>query len=187
MIADVAGHHLGAALTMASVRSIVRAEMLYGQYPIGTVMEYLNAQLYADLARAEQFVSAILVQYDAAARRLQYCIAGHPAPLLLRNGRLRELSSDSGGVLGLTAHDTFPAIEHPLQKNDLLFFYTDGLVGVSDRRGKNFGLARLRRLLTRASSHTARQLIAQVRADIAHFAQGHPFADDVTMMAWRIK
>lgn len=186
-IADVAGHHLGAALTMASVRSIVRAEMLYGQFPIGTVMESLNAQLYPDLARAEQFVSAIVVQYDAPSRRVGYCIAGHPPPLLLRNGRVQTLNASFGGVLGVTATDAFPAAESPLLRGDVLLLYTDGLVGVRNARGRAYGESQLQRCFAQQAGRTARQCITAIQHAVTTFAKGTPFADDVTMLALRVK
>lgn len=187
IIADVSGHHLGAALTMASVRSIVRAEMLYGQFPIAVVMEYLNAQLYADVARAEQFVSAILVQYHARTRELGYCIAGHPPPLLWRRGRVHPLCASRGGVIGVTATETFPAAEAPLHAGDLLLLYTDGLVGIRNRRGIAFGEVRLRRALATHGGKPARHCVAALQHDVLHFANGTMAADDITMLAIRVK
>jgi serine phosphatase RsbU (regulator of sigma subunit) len=71
--------------------------------------------------------------------RLEYSVAGHPPPVVLRSsGSLEQLLGDSAG-LGSRASAGFTVRENRLGHGDLMVLYTEGLTGVSDRQGRRFG------------------------------------------------
>jgi len=75
--------------------------------------------------------------------RLEYSVAGHPPPIVLRStGSIEQLLGDSAG-LGSRVSAGFTVRENRLGHGDLMVLYTEGLTGVSDRQGRRFGTERL--------------------------------------------
>lgn len=188
VIADVAGHDVASALTMAGLRSGLRAEMARDGQSLGTVMERVNRQLFADLVRAERFISCLLLRYDRPARVIRYCVAGHPSPLLLkkRGPQVSTLPAADGCPLGVHARAVFTEQVVPVARGDVLVLYTDGLSGARNSGGATFGEARLRRAL-RAHRHLSPSVLpGAVHQDLRAFTGLHPFDDDVTLVAIRI-
>jgi hypothetical protein len=131
-----------------------------------TVSAYRNARrtglsLY-DTARSidkyltahhTQFASAVLAELNCATGQLQVITAGHPAPLLLRNGRMiRALPAPNALPLGLGhMSDRLPeVIEETLHPGDQLLLYTDGVIEARAEDGEMFGVERLVDFVTRA-------------------------------------
>jgi serine phosphatase RsbU (regulator of sigma subunit) len=99
------------------------------------------------------YVSAVLTELDCRTGILQFIIAGHPAPLLLRDGRtIKTLPGPTALPLGLW-HMTRngPRIDtEALHTGDKLLLYTDGVVEARTASGELFGIDRLVDFVTRA-------------------------------------
>ncbi|MDI6102685.1 PP2C family protein-serine/threonine phosphatase [Actinoplanes sp. NEAU-A12] len=181
LILDAVGHGLRAGLACAVTLAAVRAARLAG----GGLYEQARA---ADAALLEQFpdsrfATAVLAELDLGSGRLRYINAGHPAPLLLRGGRLvRELSAGRRMPLGLD-DAAVEIAEETLEPEDRLLFYTDGVTEARARDGDRFGLSRLVDLVRQ---HEAAGLPApETLRRLAHAVLDHqvgPPADDATLM-----
>ncbi len=130
----------------------------------------------------EHFVTAQLATLDVRDGTLRWINAGHPHPLLLRQGRASELQSEPALPLGLG--DVTPdAVQASLEPADALLFFTDGIVEAGSPGGERFGAERLLDLTRRALAdkqslaETVRRLVRAVRAH-----RDGPLADDATMV-----
>jgi len=123
-VGDVAGHGLGAASGMAHLRFALVAWLSVGIYDPGELVGNLN-RLSRQLAITG---TAVIAAYDPASRMLSYARGGHMAPLLTRTGRTEELPLPPGVLLGATDHARYPVVDVRLCPDDLVLFYTDGLV-----------------------------------------------------------
>jgi sigma-B regulation protein RsbU (phosphoserine phosphatase) len=109
--------------------------------------------------------------------------AGHPGAVLLRSdGRTRALRG--GGLpLGIFP-DIVPAIQElDLDPGDVLFFYTDGLIGACGSDGVYFE-DRLTDELAVLAGSPAADLVSRVRELVLEFCRGE-LRDDMTMLAVR--
>ncbi|MBI4365416.1 MAG: SpoIIE family protein phosphatase [Deltaproteobacteria bacterium] len=187
VVADVAGHNIGAALTMAGVRSILRAEISQPLLSAAAIATRLNALLFPDLVRAEQFVSMAIAQYHAADRSLRFCIAGHPPPLLYcaAHKTVSPLAG-SDGLLGIESAAGFREHRMQLHRGDVLVIYTDGLVQAKNARGTPFGLARLRRCMARRPRASATGLLGAIARAVRAHCGGRPWLDDVTCLILKV-
>jgi len=80
---------------------------------------------------------------DLASGRLRYVNAGHPPPLLIRDGKVVR-TLDGGRRLPLGVADAgVDVAEELLQPGDRLLMYTDGVTEAHDSAGNVFGLDRL--------------------------------------------
>jgi serine phosphatase RsbU (regulator of sigma subunit) len=130
---------------------------------------------------SEQFVTAVLAELELASGRLNWHCAGHPAPLLLRNGRIiKELDVNHGLPLGLGG--TPEIMEGRLEPGDRLLLFTDGVTEARSPNGQIFGLERLIQLIVQqetAAQPTPETLRRLMHAILAHAGD---LSDDATTM-----
>ncbi|MET4924070.1 PP2C family protein-serine/threonine phosphatase [Streptomyces sp. PSRA5] len=132
----------------------------------------------------ECFVTAVVVEFVGECDEVRLVNCGHPAPLLLRDGTVRELPSPEHalpiGLLGLDADPSPVHVEsHRMEPDDTLLLYTDGLIEARDEAGAFYPLAE--RVVHWATRPPAAMLDA-IRADLRRFAR---LDDDIAMVTVR--
>ncbi|WP_079127691.1 PP2C family protein-serine/threonine phosphatase [Streptomyces sp. TP-A0874] len=129
MIGDVSGHGPDEAALGVELRIAWRALTfagLCGDQLLRTLQQVLENE------RADEEIFATLCTVDIApdGRRAGLCLAGHPAPLVARDGRQPLLMpyEDGGPALGLLPQARWPRQEVELGSSWSLMMYTDGLI-----------------------------------------------------------
>jgi serine phosphatase RsbU (regulator of sigma subunit) len=126
-VGDVCGSGPKAAVTMATLRNVVRALTLV-TLDLADLMSY--ADTFLRTYDPECFATAFFGLYDPITRELQSVLCGHPTPLLrVGPDALEELGGDVYPPLGLL--DLGPRVSIARQKmpfGALLFCYTDGII-----------------------------------------------------------
>jgi serine phosphatase RsbU (regulator of sigma subunit) len=180
-IVDAMGHGLTAtwpaAVSIGSIRhSRRRGVGLEGAYAAATGA--LESHFSGDI-----FVTAQLGEVDLTTGRLRWVNAGHPPPVLVRNGKVvGPLSLRPSLPLGLGGEVTEIG-EFSLQPWDRLVFFTDGVIEGRGRRGEPFGEERLADVLSRetlAGRGPAETMRRVAHAVLAHHA--HSLEDDFTLL-----
>ena len=140
VVGDVAGHGLDAVATMAQLRFTAKGMASTGSSLTGALAR-LN-QLLLQSRDGQITATMVLARYDPVARVLAWAQAGHPPPLLVRDGEPHYLDRPVGMLLGASAAPLYEPAELVLRPGDRLLLYTDGLM---ERRGEGLdaGLARL--------------------------------------------
>ncbi|MCX4585827.1 PP2C family protein-serine/threonine phosphatase [Streptomyces sp. NBC_01481] len=123
-VGDLTGHGVTATSAMAMLLGALRGMAVAGIRP-GPLMAHLNQLLETSVQPA--LGSAVCCRYDPASRTLSWAQAGHPAPLLFRNGTGRALTPPDGVLLGATSGAEYEQAEVRLLPGDLLILHTDGL------------------------------------------------------------
>jgi len=123
-IGDVTGHGLDAAALMVRARETLRATLDLEPDRPGIALQRADALLGA--IAADVSVTAIVGVIDVGRATFTYACAGHPPPILVRDG---EAASLAGGGVPLGLEAGLPFAEHvlALQRGDALALYTDGL------------------------------------------------------------
>lgn len=124
-VGDLTGHGVAVASGMATLLGAVRGMAMAGTEP-ARLLALLNQLLDATVQPA--LGSAVCCRYRPETRTLVWAQAGHPAPLLYRNGTGRVLNAPDGVLLGATTGAAYGQAEVTLEPGDLLVLYTDGLV-----------------------------------------------------------
>jgi serine phosphatase RsbU (regulator of sigma subunit) len=140
VVGDVAGHGIDAVAAMALLRFTAKGMVITGSSLTGA-LDRLNTLLLHS-RDTHGTATMVLARYSPAERVLAWAQAGHPPPLLLRDGQVRYLDRPGGMLLGASADPVFEEARCPLEPGDRLVLYTDGLV---ERPGEGIdkGLARL--------------------------------------------
>ncbi|MGW1010272.1 PP2C family protein-serine/threonine phosphatase [Streptomyces termitum] len=177
-IGDAAGHGLDAVARMSQQRHAVAGLAQTGA-AAGEITTWLNELVCSDPV---QQTATVVVGHIDETRALHWADAGHPAPLLLREGRAEPLRTGGRGpLLGALPGYAYETATTPLRAGDLLLLYTDGVV---ERRGEDVteGIERLTGLVARFAGAEPRELIDAILADPDQ--SGHE--DDACMLAVRL-
>ncbi|PPS68053.1 MULTISPECIES: PP2C family protein-serine/threonine phosphatase [Streptomyces] len=124
-VGDLTGQGVGVTSNMTMLLGAVRGMAMAGAQP-GPLLAWLNQLLDATVQPA--LGSAVCCRYRPATRTLVWAQAGHPAPLLFRDGTGRVLNAPDGVLLGATSGAVYGQTEETLEVGDLLLLHTDGLV-----------------------------------------------------------
>jgi serine phosphatase RsbU (regulator of sigma subunit) len=186
VIADVAGKSIPAALLMATLQASLRTIAGEGASLADLVMR-LNRYSCAHSLDGRRFTTAVLAEYEPAARRLSYVNAGHNAPILRRaNGDMEKL--DIGGVpLGIQSAAAYETSAKDLRPGDALIFFTDGVVEAFDESGQEFGDARWLGAIRELPEVSAQESLQFLMTRVDAFVGATRQSDDITCMIFRAK
>jgi len=189
VIGDVAGHGPDEAALGATLRTAWRTIVLSDTEP-GAILPLLERVLVPERARSEVFVTLCQVVVSADRRRAQIYLAGHLAPLLLRETSTEIRPTARGRALGIPVSGGWTPQEVDLGERWALMLYTDGLVeatvagrreGADVRaRPERVGVEGLRSAVDAALEHGTEGVVERVlhRGRDLH---GGPLADDAAL------
>jgi sigma-B regulation protein RsbU (phosphoserine phosphatase) len=186
MIGDVSGKGVRAAMGMAAARSLMRSVARRGHGP-SRVMRDSNMRLHRDLGR-QLLVTLVYGVIDGENRNFQYCNAGHNPPLHIKpSGKWRALKT-GGLLMGVFDRQNYKSEMVNLERGDLLFLYTDGLVEAHTAHPDRleFGEGRLIDLLLRNRHQKANALVDTVLGHIKEFSAGAHQHDDLSLIVIKV-
>ncbi|MGP3750255.1 PP2C family protein-serine/threonine phosphatase [Streptomyces sp. IBSNAI001] len=128
-VGDLTGHGIPATSAMAMLLGALRGMAVAGIGP-GPVMGHLNRLIEASAQPA--LGSAVCCRFDPTTGTLVWAQAGHPAPLLFRDGVGRPLPAPDGVLLGAASGVTYEQDRVDLLAGDVLVLHTGGLTGTND-------------------------------------------------------
>jgi hypothetical protein len=180
-IVDAMGHGLEASrmatLAITSYRHSRRRGL--GLLDTFTAMDELVASQFG----MEKFVTGQLGLLDLPTGRLAWLNAGHPKPMLLRDGMVSDLGEcETALPIGL-GDIPRAAAEVSLRPGDAVLFLTDGVIEARSPDGHQFGRTRLSRLWVEAAA--AGDVPAEVMRRLCHAVLDHQrgqLQDDATLM-----
>jgi serine phosphatase RsbU (regulator of sigma subunit) len=153
IILDAVGHDLDSSLVsvlaLGAYRNCRRSEG-------GDLLAAADA---IDRAISQQlgdgrFATGQMAILDTTKGKLRWLNAGHPPPMLFRNGRVMDLLScpprPPFGLGDLQPDRTTEIAEEQLEPGDAVLFYSDGVIEARRAGGEDFGTSRLQEFL-----HTA--------------------------------
>jgi phosphoserine phosphatase RsbU/P len=189
-IADVSGKGVPASLIMAICRSVLRSQAVGNPSP-ADVLQKVNRQLYPDI-KEDMFISMAYLVLDHARNSVTLARAGHDAPLLFkRDSQSITPLKTPGMVVGIDSGDVFDRLTVdvgvPLEPDDCILLYTDGITEALDSEGNEFGLERTIAAMRASAKDSAQAMIARLIDDLRNFVGSTPQNDDITLIAIRKK
>ena len=183
-VADVVGKGLPAALTMASIRSALRAHAANGR-DVDITVTAVNRHMHRDTLVGE-FATLVYGVFSEDGKSLTYCNAGHDPPLLLRDGRFTTLTA-GGMVIGILPEECFTRETVTLRQGDVLVIVTDGVTEALNFADEAYGRERLRESIRKHASLDAQQLAQQVQWDVRRFVGLAEQSDDITIVVIKVR
>lgn len=186
-VCDVMGHGTRSALIVSILRTLIAELARRGRNAPHFIRE-LNSEFCAMLRSLPHpfFASAAYFVADTTSRMATYALAGHPPPFYLHRsvGRVTRLNTPKpqGAALGLVPGEEYGGESARLNPGDSFLFFTDGVYEAANRRGEEFSLPRLEKLLRANVYRSSKEILDNVMAAIEQFTGDQPVADDICMV-----
>ena len=187
-IADVSGKGVPASLIMAICRSVLRAEAARNPSP-ADVLRKVNRQLYPDI-KEDMFISMAYLILGHQQDGVTLARAGHDAPLWYKRQSQTVMPVKSPGmVVGIDSGSVFDRLTVdfavPLERNDCLVLYTDGVTETLNSEGDEFGVDRMMQSVRASANDSAQAIVRRIIEDVREFTGSVPQNDDMTLIAIR--
>ena len=183
-VGDVTGHGAPAALVMMMVNTLLHTYSEMYQSPYDIVVN-TNRQLKPRI-KSSMFMTMVLLKWDHLIQKMTYVGAGHEHILIYRAKTGELESKESGGIaLGMTPDNSniVKELAIPLEKDDIVVLYTDGITEAQNNKGEMFGLERLKELVKKyAAEYGPEGINHHVALDFSQFVGETEQADDITLM-----
>ncbi len=186
-IADVTGHGVPAALLAVRLMHAMEADKdpaaagVSLRTPSSRIAE-LNRRFCGDTSGG-RFLTMILCVVDTHEGALLFSRAGHPLPIIVRNGEQVAVDDAAGLPLGILDEEQYEDVAIPLEPGDRVCLYSDGFMEQTVKGGsEQYGEARLRDLLLRGGGRTGDELVADAVESLTAWAGGRSFIDDVSLV-----
>ncbi len=184
VVGDASGNSIPAAMIMSAVRGAVRTNPV-GADGVTDLVQRMNTAL-TEITRSQSFMSLCFIVFNAADRTITYCNAGHPPPLLVRNGEALSFTSH-GLLLGVVRDAEYETSVVQLEPGDLVVCFTDGITEARSRSQQMFRSEGIADAVLHCTPGSADQVLNDVwkRVD-AHMAGGD-LGDDRTLLVLHVR
>jgi sigma-B regulation protein RsbU (phosphoserine phosphatase) len=184
-IADVSGKGVPAALLTANLQAFLKIICKHGM-SLSEATELIN-DLVTDNTMDGKFITFFWGVLDEKDLSFNYVNAGHNPPLLIRKKKIIKL--DKGGII-LGVMKTFTPYESPtipLQKEDVIVLFTDGITEAMDKNGNEFSDERLEELVLKSAHLSVSEITENIRQAVQDYAAGTVQSDDITLLVVKVK
>ncbi|MEM9248511.1 MAG: SpoIIE family protein phosphatase [Pseudomonadota bacterium] len=196
---DVSGHGVASALMTARLsgylmpttadRNVALEPGPDGQVEIlspAEVARRLNRLSLAELATDTYFTMALAeIDLESGATRLVQ--AGHPHPVIQRaDGRLEQVGT-GGAPIGLIEDVEYEDVSFVLAPGDRLVLVSDGITECEDPTGEMLDEDGLLEIISRNAPLNGPAFLEALTWDVATFAKGKDFGDDISAALYEHK
>lgn len=191
LIGDVTGHGVPASILTATAKGCLDTlrHVHGGDMQVAETMRVLDRVIH-DAGHGAFFMTATAIVLDATENALYYSAAAHPPGLLIRwteSGVKVSRLAARGNRLGDGDAAGFEAKRVRVVKDDLLVWYTDGLVDAVNDEGRQYTARQLLHVLGHLDpTSTPDQVVAKVVADLNRFRGATALQDDVTLVVGKV-
>ena len=181
IVGDVSGKGIPASLVMAVTCRLFRSVASYLDKP-EDIINSLNNSL-SDGNESNMFCTAFLGILDLKTGHLSYCNAGHNAPLFIEtNGNVSAMDVKPNLPLGLFSGFPYEGQETTIEKNTMLYLFTDGVNEAENNEMEQYSDERLVAFLKSKSDSEPKELIEATLIEVQRHAAGANQSDDITVM-----
>ncbi len=182
-IGDVSGKGVPASLFMAVTRSLFRNVSTHEPEP-HRIVEAMNNSM-SEGNEQDMFVTLFTGVLDLATGILQYCNAGHDAPLIIGQ-KVSILPCIANLPIGVLPNFSYEQQEVTLEPDNTLFLFTDGLNEAENINHDQFGDERIMQYAWQQVAEHNQQpkpLITAMTQAVHDFVGEAEQSDDLTMLA----
>ncbi len=179
VLADVSGKGISAGM----LSTFVKGSFDKTQPDLGVALSGLSGKFNAELDQDERsYITVAAVRIDKRECILRYALAGHNAPILLKNSvGINEIELPAPPISNWFSNYSYQEKELPYERGDLLVLLTDGVTECVNMKGEQFGVERAESVLMQ--SLNAEDFIGKLKTALQVFSGGN-YSDDITVIAF---
>ena len=187
LVSDASGHGLQAALSTMQI-DILNKESFIINYP-NERLSYINHLLVSELKSRNFFTCfAIDIYHD----KILFSSAGHITQYLYKSKQKEIIHlKPHGKPIGFMDKTSYKLEIIPIEKNDIVFLFTDGMIEVFNTEDIEFGEERflecLKTGIMNFYDNTVEELNQSLINNITKFRNNSPITDDITLITIKIK
>ena len=186
-VADVSGKGISAALLMSNFQANLHM-LLHRTDSLADLVKELNNKVN-ETAQGERFITFFVARYNLTTRIFTYVNAGHNPPLLLSPNK--NITLLKMGTTGLGMLEDLRKIKEGvtiMEPGSVLLCYTDGIVEQENENGEEFGMKRMKDLMTEFSHSTSvKDLNRRIIDSVSNHKGPKEYVDDIALLACRIR
>lgn len=179
LIGDVAGKGIAAAMLMSHLSAMLRTLISLG-LPLTELVERAS-RVFCESTLPAAYATLVCGRTSAAGE-IEICNAGHPPPLVIRDGAVAALGA-TGLPIGMFCSVQFSSRTEQLAAGDTLLLYTDGLTEAQNPAGVEYGVERLSATAASASRLPPQAVVEACVREVGAFRHAPALTDDLTIMA----
>ena len=153
--------------------------------PINKVLRNINNQL-VNSSSSEKYVTLFYGEIDSTTGIFHFSNAGHNYPILARANGDIELLKTGGPVVGALPMMTYESESVKLNKDDMLFLFTDGLSEAMDADENEYTEERIRKFICDHRHEHPEKIIDGILKDVRKHDPTFPPRDDTTIVALHV-
>src|SRR5580658_1038366 len=176
MVGDVCGKGVAASFVTAHLHGVFRT-LVSMALPVKLIVERANRAL----CESGLPYATLICGRAQSNGMVEISNAGHPAPLLVRDGHVTALE-ESGLPVGMFADEEFWTSQISLEQGHNLVLYSDGVSEARDIFGLEYGAGRLRTVVGDRHALLPSALVGACRDDLDAFRSGAEKTDDITIL-----
>lgn len=181
---DSSGKGAAAALYGAMVSGLLRS-LAYRRLSPAKMMKVLNDRL-CERRVDGQYVTLLLVRWDANENSLTFASAGGGLPLLMSDGKVSRLRLE-GVPLGLLEDREYDDKTIEVKRGDMIGLFSDGFEDQADPAGNAFGQTELERYFRKHRRTAPSSIYDRLIVELDRFRATVPIHDDQSALILKVK
>ncbi len=183
-IGDVSGKGVPAALFMSTTISQMRSVAM-----LDTSLNYIVNVINRSLIRngnTSMFVTFFAGVLNLNTRRLRFCNAGHPYPIIIKpDGTVEMFKTADNLPLGVSSDYEYEEQECYFASGSQLLLYSDGVTEAQNEDAKFYKIDRLFQFIEENKNLSSKELVEKIIAHVDAYAGKAEQSDDLTVMSLR--
>jgi sigma-B regulation protein RsbU (phosphoserine phosphatase) len=181
---DSSGKGAAAALYGAMVAGLLRS-LAYRRLSPAKMMKVLNDRL-CERRVDGQYLTLLLVRWDAANHTLTFASAGGGLPLIESSGQVKRIHLE-GVPLGLLENREYEDVNLKVKRGDRIGLFSDGFEDQQNPAGVAFGQTELPRLFRKYRKALVAHTYEKILAELDTFRASVPIQDDQSAIILKVK
>ncbi|MBN1478634.1 SpoIIE family protein phosphatase [candidate division KSB1 bacterium] len=183
LIADVSGKGIPAALIVSTIHSCLQTFLHLNQehFDLMGFVHNLNSVLI-ESTTSDKFATCWFGLYDHHSKVMTSVNCGHNPPFLFRQGEQNVIALEAGGIFLGSIKVPIGHELIPMQSNDVLLIYTDGVTEAWNRKQVMYGEKRMQNVIRKNTLKSPADIVVALFDDIYHYIGPTKQSDDITCL-----
>ena len=182
VVGDVSGKGVPAALMMAVTKTLLKSTA-GNDRSTASILTHVNNEIAKD-NEAYMFITIFIAILNTSTGELVYSNAGHNPSFIIKPKReIIKLEELHGPVVGAMEDMTYTETKVTINKNDIVFAYTDGITEAHNLKEELYSDPRLIGLLENGEYNDPKTLIKLVEDSVLKFQGEAEQFDDITALS----